>query len=53
VSQRVRRTVAETLRTRGTPRRSVVRLSCGHIAFRQYLMAVGQTAYCYQCAVQA
>jgi hypothetical protein len=28
---------------------SVVLLECGHVAFRQYPMAVGQRAYCAAC----
>ena len=42
-----RRLVAAVLRYEP---RAVVRLSCGHIAFRQYRMKVGMRAYCGICA---
>lgn len=35
---------------RGVAYRAIVRLSCGHVALRQYAMAVGQTAYCGPCS---
>ena len=33
----------------GQPQRATARLSCGHVVFRTYSVAVGQTAYCAAC----
>ncbi len=47
-----RRTVAEVMVATGPsgkPQRTTARLSCGHVVFRLYSVAVGQTAYCAPC----
>lgn len=51
-----RRTVAEVALAYGPSGKAVVstaRLSCGHVAFRKYHVAVGQTAYCAPCGEAA
>ena len=45
-----RRVAVAVINTMNTPRRSSLRMSCGHVKLQsQYRMSVGQTVYCREC----